>query len=114
MITGSWLLLTVMAGTSYFLASWDFALSVFVGGILAIANFYWLRSVLLRSLQLQPKEAPRFAVVRFVVRLAVLAVIIFTLIAYCRIDIIGLLVGLSVLVLTIGAMSIFMISAKGD
>ena len=114
MITGSIILLAIMAGISYAFSSSEVALSVVVGGFLAIANFYWLRNVLLRSLQLQPKEAPRFAVARFVVRLSVMAVIIFTLIRYCRIDIIGLLTGLSVLVLTISTLSIFMISAKGD
>ena len=111
---GSLILLAVLAGAGLLLGSSRFALSVLAGGFLAIANFYWLRSILVRAFRLQPEEAPRFALFRYVVRLAVLAAAVFVLIVYCRADIFGLLLGLSVLVFNIIALSIYMISAQGE
>jgi len=40
--------------------------------------------------------------------------VIFVLIVTCRADVFGLLLGLSVLVLNIMALSFYMMSAKGD
>jgi hypothetical protein len=104
----------VLAGTGLVFGSGRFAVSVLAGGFLAIANFYWLRSILVRAFRLQPEEAPRFALLRYIVRLALLAIAVFFLIVYCKADLFGLLLGLSVLVFNIIAMSIYMISAKGD
>ena len=111
---GSLALLGVLAAAGFLFGSLRFALGVLAGGVLAIANFYWLRSVLVRAFRLQPEEAPRFALFRYIVRLAVLAAAVFVLIIYCRVDIFGLLLGLSVLVITIIALSIHMISKQGD
>jgi len=111
---GSLLLLAVLAVAGLVFGSARFAGSVLAGGILAIANFCWLRNILLRSLRLQVREAPRFAILRYLVRLTLLAVAIFVLIVYFRAHIFGLLLGLSVLVFTIIALSIYMISKQGD
>lgn len=93
-------------------ASLRFSISVFIGGLLSIANFYWLRNILQRALKLQQHQAPRFAILRYLVRLALLAVIIFLLLTSVKVDIFGLLLGLSVLVFNIIALSIYL-SLKG-
>ena len=111
---GSLALLALLAVVGFLFGSVRFALSVLAGGVLAIANFYWLRSILVRAFRLTPEQAPRFALFRYVVRLAVLAAVIFVLIVTCRADVFGLLLGLSVLVLNIMAVSFYMMSAKGD
>ena len=111
---GSLALLILVAAAGFMLRSSRFALSALAGGLLAISNFYWLRSVLIRSFRLQPEEAPRFAVVRYMIRLMVLAIVLFFLLVYCKADAFGLLLGLSVLVINIMALSFYMISAKGD
>jgi len=111
---GSLALLILLAVAGFVLCSSRFALSVLAGGLLAIANFYWLRSVLIRSFRLQSHEAPRFAVIRYMIRLTVLAVVLFFLLVYGKADVFGLLLGLSVLVINIIALSFYMISAKGD
>jgi hypothetical protein len=111
---GSLVLLVVSAAAGLVFGSARFAGSVLAGGLLALANFFWLRSILLRSLQLQVREAPRFAVLRYIVRLTVLALAIYALILYGRVDIFGLLLGLSVLVVNIIALSIYMCSRQGD
>ena len=112
--TGSLALLAVGAAAGLVFGSARFAGSIVAGGLLAIANFFWLRSILLRSLQLQVREAPRFAVFRYIVRLTVLALAVYALILYGRVDIFGLLLGLSVLVVNIIALSIYMCSRQGD
>jgi len=79
-----------------------------------MANFFWLRSILTRSLDLDARTAPRFAVLRYLVRLTLLAVAVYILAVYCKADLIGLLLGLSVLVFNIIAVSIYMISTQGE
>ena len=114
LVVGSLALLVLLAAVGFFLASARFAGSIVAGGLLAIANFYWLKTVLVRSFRLDSRQAPRFALLRYFARLIVLAVLVLFLIVYCQVDIFGLLLGLSVLVLNIIALSFYMISAKGD
>lgn len=111
---GSLAFLTALALGGLLFGSARFAAGVVAGGVLAVANFYWLRSILVRAFRLLPKEAPRFAVLRYLVRLTLLAVAVFVLIVYCRVDIFGLLLGLSALVFNIIALSIYMISKQGE
>lgn len=114
LIAASLILLAVLTFAGFFVGSLRFAGSILAGGLLAILNFCWLRSVLVRTLSLQPHNATRFVLVRYVARLAVLAVAVYALIVYCRADVFGLLIGLSVLVFNIMFFSVYMISAKGD
>ncbi len=111
---GSLVLLAILAVAGLVFGSSRFAAGVLAGGVLALANFYWLRNILSRAMQLQARVAPRFAILRYVVRLTLLAVAIFVLVVYCRVDVFGLLLGLSVLVFNIIALSIYMIAKQGD
>jgi O-antigen/teichoic acid export membrane protein len=111
LVRGSCVTLAVLTIAGFILGSLKFATSILIGGLLAIANFFWLRNILQRTLQLQPQTASRFAVVRYVVRLALLGVVLFLLITHFEIDVFGLLLGLSVLVITIIALSLYYMSA---
>jgi hypothetical protein len=110
---GSWILLALMAGAGLLLVSRNFALGVLAGGVLAIANFHWLHSIIKRALLLSANKADSFARIRYVLRLAIVALIIWILILRCNIDLIGLLVGLSVLVINIFALTIYRLISKG-
>ena len=114
LLVGSLALLVLLAGAALIFGSARFSGSVLAGGLLAIGNFLWLKSVLTRSLRLEPHEAPRFALLRYIARLSALAAAIYFLIVYCRVDIFGLLLGLSVLVFNITVLAFYLISAKGD
>ena len=114
LIVGSAALVAILAAGGLIFVSGRFAAGVLAGGTLAIANFCWLRTILVRTLKLQISEAPRYAVARYVVRLAVLAVAVYLLLIYGRVDVFGLLLGLSVLVINIIALSLFMITRQGD
>ena len=110
LIRGSCVALAVLTIFGVILGSLKFGASILIGGLLAIANFFWLRNILQRTLLLQPQTASRFALVRYIVRLALLGVVLFLLITYFDVDIFGLLLGLSVLVITIIALSLYYMS----
>ncbi len=110
---GSWVLLALLTLAGAVFVSLKFAASVLTGGVLAIANFYWLLSVIRRVLLLPAEKAGRFAQIRYVVRLAVMALLIWVLIAHVGVHIIGLIVGLSVLVINIIALALYKLTLKG-
>lgn len=109
----SWLVLVVMALISLFV-SLSFSAGVALGGLIALGNNFWLRSIVERVLIQQPDSPKTYAIVRYILRLSITGIIILLLIR-SGISIIGLLVGLSVLVISITAVSVFMsLSDKGE
>ncbi|WP_298267144.1 ATP synthase subunit I [Geobacter sp.] len=111
---GGWILLGVLAGAGYLFRSARFATGILAGGILVLANFYWLRSILTRALRLQPEKATRYAHLRYLARLILIGIVIAVLIVRAHIDVMGLLVGLSIIVVMITALSFYMFAAKGE
>jgi hypothetical protein len=111
--TGNWVLLGIMVIAALVFGSYRFAGGVLAGGLIAIVNCYWLYSILHRTMQLPVKKAVRFAQTRYLIRLALIAVVVSILIVYYGIDVFGLLLGLSVLVITIFGITIFLITHKG-
>ncbi len=111
--TGSWILLAVMVAAGLAFGSAWFAAGVLAGGLIAVANCYWLYFILQRAMRLPVKKAVRFAQVRYVLRLVLIAVIVSILIVYTKIDVFGLLLGLSVLVFTIIGMTAYLLTHKG-
>lgn len=110
---GSWILLVLMAIAGWLLFSRHFAAGIAAGGLLAIANFYWLHSIMKRTLLLAKGKAQRFAMTRYMLRLVLIGVAVWFMIVHFNIDLIGLLVGLSVLVINIFALTIFRLISKG-
>jgi len=108
-----WILLLILTATGGLFGTVRFAASVLTGGLLAMANFYWLRSILQRAVQLQNGTAKRFTMIKYVTRLAALGLIVYLLIKFAGIHLLGLLLGLSVLVLGIFVVSIWMLILKG-
>ena len=106
--------MSVALGTvTALLVSLKFGVSLMAGGLLATANFIWLRRGLEASLQLSPGIASRFATLRFLLRLAIMALLLYVLIVQLGADIFGLLLGLSVLVINIIVFSIYLSTRKG-
>jgi hypothetical protein len=87
--------------------------SIFVGGLLATANFLWIRRGLEAALSILPANAARFALFRYFGRLAIMALLLYVLIVQVGADIIGLLLGLSVIVVNITVLSIYLSTHKG-
>lgn len=113
-LVGGSLAVSAVAGVICALSiSANFGASLFIGGVLATANFLWMRRGVAAALRLQPSNASRFAVLRYLLRLAVMAVVLYLLIVRLGVDIFGLLIGLSVLVLNITVSSIYLSTRKG-
>lgn len=110
---GSSLLLALLAICGLLFFSASFAVGVVTGGIAAIVNCHWLYRILQRAMGLPAQQAVRFAQARYALRLAILAIIISILIIYVKINIFGLLLGLSVLVITIIILTLYMATLNG-
>ncbi len=85
------------------LASWGFALSVAVGGAIALVNFSLLERNIKRALlwrEGKGRVLPR-VLVKYYLRFAATAVVIIILVSQGLVEPLGLLVGLSVVVLSI-------------
>lgn len=108
------ILVCLFSLTGYLLGSARFAAGILAGGILALVNFFWLQNTLRRVLQLQPRQAGSFAQVRYLLRLTFAAFILYLLIVHAGIDIVGLIIGLSVLVVVIMGLSLYMFLGKGE
>ena len=113
LVKGSLILTAALAIITGLAVSARFGASVFAGGMLATANFIWMRGGLEATLKLQVSTAPRVAIFRYLVRLAILAALLYLLIVKLGADLFGLLLGLSVLVITIIVFSIYLSVRKG-
>jgi hypothetical protein len=77
------------------------SIGVMVGGLISIGGFFWLRHSLARLLE-QPTGGARFRFqFGYIVRLAVLAMLIVVLVGIVKIHTVGLIIGLSVVVINL-------------
>jgi len=113
LVRGSLLLSAFLGAAGALFISAKFGGSVLIGGLLATGNFLWQRRGVEAALQLHPSIATRFAIMRYILRLAVMGVLLYLLIVHVGASIFGLLVGLSVLVLNITVFSIYLSTRKG-
>lgn len=109
----SWVCLLVLCVGSWLLVSWEFAWSVAVGGVLSIVSFMLSHQDVTRFMKsldsseegqgekkaLQVGKA-RY-IIKFWLRLAIIGLVLLLLIKSGKVNIFGLLVGLSTVVFTI-------------
>jgi hypothetical protein len=98
------LLLFSLSGLAFF--SSKTALGIFAGGAIGIANFLWMRNMLRRILGILPANPGRHAAMGFVARMTVMAMVLYLLLVSGCFSLVGLLVGLSIIVITIMTLSI--------
>lgn len=94
-------ILGFMLLVSLLVMPWRFTLGILLGGIISIVNLYWLGRdlrVIFSNLSGKAKSA---MMIRYYIRMAVTAVLLFFVITELPVDIIGLLVGLSLVVINI-------------
>jgi hypothetical protein len=97
----NWIVLAVIFILSVFFTPLKFALGILLGGFISILNFHWLG----RSLQSVFKniggnfKGP--VMVKYYLRLAITGVVLYFLIAGDTVNIIGLILGLSVVIINI-------------
>ncbi len=104
----SWLVLAVLVLVGYFWQGGEFALGVLAGGLVAVINFHLLhhalRGLFERVQGLRESETGRakaFFAARQILRFFALLVIIYLLVSSGWVNIFGLVLGLSTVVLTL-------------
>lgn len=96
----NWLVLALLVLASLPFGNRALTTGILVGGLVAIGGFFWLRRSLGRLLE-QPGGSRFRYQFGYLLRLAVLAMILVALIAVARVDIVGLVIGLSVVVINL-------------
>jgi membrane protein implicated in regulation of membrane protease activity len=125
----SWACLLVLCVGSWLLVSWEFAWAVAVGGVLSIVSFMLTHQDVARFLKSLDsseegdgeKKALKVGksryIIKFWLRLAIIGLVLLMLIKSGKVNIFGLLVGLSTVVFTItlttvGAAGRYIISSR--
>ena len=97
----NWVILAILLLVSLPFGNLDLSIGILIGGLIAIGGFLSLRSSLTRLLG-QPTGGTRFGyMLGCFIRLAVFALILGVLIAIVKIHVIGLIVGLSVVIINL-------------
>ncbi|MDD5712620.1 MAG: ATP synthase subunit I [Smithellaceae bacterium] len=89
-----------------------FTLGIFCGGLICIINFHWLYRNLRNVFQKLANGSRASIMVRYYIRFALTAVVLYFLISRDIADVIGLLIGLSVVVINIVCTVILTLSKK--
>ncbi len=97
----NWIIFALLLAGSLLFANRSLTLGVLAGGLVAIGGFYWLRNSLGKLLK-QPTGGARFRYqFGYLVRLSALAAALAILVAVVKINPIGLIFGLSVVVINL-------------
>ena len=108
----NWVLLAVLIAGSLFLREDRFSLGILIGGLISIVNFHWLYRNLLSVFTKHLNRARAALMLRYYLRLAVTALVLYWVISRDLADVIGLVIGLSVVVANIVLTTVLVLSRK--
>jgi len=95
----NWIILAIFFILSFIFAPTKFYLGVLLGGFISILNFHGM-ALGLRGLFRNPSgNVKRPAMIKYYIRLFLTAIVLFFLISTDTVDVIGLIIGLSVVVI---------------
>jgi len=103
----SWMILFVMTGAGWFFGEGpQLAGSIMTGGLVANISFWLLKKDLTRLLQGELAAVKARFFIKYYARLAVIAVILFMVIRYRNVNLVGLLAGLSTVFISIATVAV--------
>ncbi len=108
----NWVVLSILVAAGYLGGGREFALGVLVGGLLVVVNFHLLHRFLKGTLERaqidreNKGQAQAFFAAKQLLRFFGLIVIVYLLVRYGWVNMIGLVVGLSTVVLTLTLLAI--------
>jgi hypothetical protein len=108
----NWIILAVLVVGSLLLGSARFSLGVLCGGLISVVNFHWLYHNLSSVFTNHLSRAKTAIMIRYYIRLAVTALVLFWVISGRHVDVIGLVIGLSVVFMNIVLTTILVLSKK--
>ena len=97
----NWIVLAILFITSWIFTPFDFYLGVLLGGFISILNFYWMERGLRGIFTNTAGNVKGGVLVKYYIRLVLTAIVLYFLIANGTVNVIGLLIGLSVVVINI-------------
>lgn len=97
----NWIILATFVVVSLVVAGPEFTLGVAGGGLTAVCGYQWLYQSLRKALAAQGTPAVKGFQVSYALRLGALAVMLVLLVAVVKVNPLGLIIGLSVVVLNI-------------
>lgn len=97
----NWIILLILIVASLLFKDQQVTLGVASGGLIAVCGFQWLHSSLVKALSNAGEPAIKKFQLSYFLRLAALAIMLMLLIALAKVNTIGLVVGLSVVVINI-------------
>jgi uncharacterized membrane protein (DUF485 family) len=96
----NWIIMGILLLLSFFFMPYRFTLGMVLGGFISIVNFHWLDRDLRKVFSRLSERAGSFVMVKYFIRITVTAVVLYFIISTDIVDIIGLLIGLSTVVIT--------------
>ena len=97
----NWIALAIIFIISLIFTPFDFYLGVLLGGFISILNFHWMERGLRGIFTNTAGNVKGGVMVKYYIRLALTAIVLYFLIANATVNVIGLLIGLSVVVINI-------------
>jgi hypothetical protein len=97
----NWIILTIILIPALIFAPFKFALGILLGGFISIINFYWMEHGLRGLFTKTSKNVKASIIIKYYIRLGLIAIVLYFLIANGTVNVIGLLIGLSVVVINI-------------
>jgi hypothetical protein len=107
----NWIILFIILIPSLFFAPYKFSLGIVLGGFICILNFHWMEKGL-RGLFQKTGNVKGPVLIKYYIRLVITGVVLFFLIRFETVNVIGLLIGLSVVVINIMITMIFALTKK--
>ena len=97
----NWIALAVIFVISWIFTPFDFYLGVLLGGFISILNFYWMERGLRGIFASTAGKVKSGVMAKYYIRLVLTAIVLYFLISNATVNVIGLLIGLSVVVINI-------------
>jgi len=108
----NWVMLGVFVLVSAFLFSSKFTLGILLGGLISIVNYHWLyRDVKMVFQHLNDRAKSRI-MFKYYIRFGVTAIVLFFIVSSQIVDVIGLLIGLSTVIINIALTAVMALSKK--
>jgi len=108
----NWIILGILTLISFFFMPGKFALGMLLGGFISIVNFHWLVRDLRKAFRSISEKSNSAVMFKYYIRFAVTAIALYFIITGDIVDIIGLLIGLSTVVIAIVITTVALYSKK--
>jgi hypothetical protein len=108
----NWIILAVILVIGLTFGSTRFSLGILCGGLISVVNFHWLYRNLQSVFTHHIDRAGKAIMVRYYIRLALTAAVLYWVISGRLVDVIGLVIGLSVVFMNIVLTTILVLSKK--